>query len=87
MSGLKPGPISTATTKTKNKNNGSDVWWRSNPGPRTWGTQIRGSYLMRWKVRFQRVSSKKWRRMWPMKPMRWPMLCLSIWSAGVWKDQ
>jgi hypothetical protein len=48
---------------------------------------LESTYLMRWKVRFQRVWSKMWMRMWPMKLMRSPMLCLSIWSAGVLKDQ
>ena len=42
---------------------------------------------MMWNVRFQRVSVKKCRRMWPMKAIRSPMVCLSISSAGVSKDQ
>ncbi len=51
------------------------------------GTRGKAAYLIRWRVRLQRVLSKMWMRMWPMKLMRSPMLCLSIWSAGVWKDQ
>src|ERR1017187_1707282 len=40
-----------------------------------------------WRVRDQRVSSKMWMRMCPMKAMRSPMEVLRIWSGGFSRDQ
>ena len=55
--------------------------------PAGWPTLIVATYRMRWRVRPQRVSSKKWISVCVMKLTRSPMLVLYSWFSGVMKDQ